>query len=64
LKQIEASHRFDIPVEQGFAFITDPANWSRYRPGFVRLLPGSRWASVGDNARLVTRLLGVSASWR
>jgi polyketide cyclase/dehydrase/lipid transport protein len=58
LKQIEAAHRYDIPVEQGFAFITDPANWPSYWPGFVRLQPGFHWAAVGDTARLVTRLLG------
>jgi uncharacterized protein YndB with AHSA1/START domain len=56
--RIEASRRFDVPVEGGFAFITDPANWSTFWPGYVRLEDGSRWGGVGDTARLVTRLLG------
>ena len=58
MKRIEAAHRFDVPVEHGFAFITDTANWPRFWPGYVRLEEGSRWEEAGDTARLVTRLLG------
>jgi len=57
MTRIEASHRFDIPVERGFAFITDTANWPTFWPGYVRLEEGSRWRGVGDTVRLVTRLL-------
>ncbi len=57
-RRVEAVHRFDVPVERGFAFITDTANWSSYWPGFVRLEAGSRWKEPGDTARIVTRLLG------
>lgn len=56
--RIEASHRFDVPVERGFAFITDTANWPTFWPGYVRLEEGSRWGAAGDTARLATRLLG------
>ena len=56
--RIEASHRYDVPVERGFAFITNTANWSTFWPGYVRLQEGSRWGAAGDTARLVTRLLG------
>ena len=56
--RIESSRRYDVPVEQGFAFVTDMANWSKFWPGFVRLEPGSTWGAPGDTARLVTRLLG------
>ena len=58
MKRIEAARRFDVPVERGFAFVTDIANWPRFWPGYVRLEDGSRWQGVGDTARLVTRLLG------
>lgn len=58
MARVEASHRYDVPVKRGFAFITDMANWTTYWPGFVRLEEGSRWAAAGDTARLVTRLLG------
>jgi hypothetical protein len=58
LERIEDSHRFQVPVERGFAFITDLANWPTYWPGYVRLVPGSHWGAAGDTARLVTRLLG------
>lgn len=58
MKRVEAARRYDIPVELGFAFITNPANWSRFWPGYVRLMEGSRWAASGDTARLVTRLFG------
>ncbi|HEX7312208.1 MAG TPA: SRPBCC family protein [Gaiellaceae bacterium] len=56
--RIEREHRFAVPVEAGFAFITDMANWPLYWPGFVRLEPGSRWSAAGDEAQIVVRLLG------
>jgi hypothetical protein len=56
--RVEDTHRFAVSIEQGFAFITDTANWPEYWPSFVRLEPGSRWGEPGDTARLVTRLLG------
>jgi Polyketide cyclase / dehydrase and lipid transport len=56
--RIEASQRFDAPLEQGFAYITDLRNWPRFWPGFVSLDSTSRWGQAGDIARLVTRLLG------
>jgi uncharacterized protein YndB with AHSA1/START domain len=58
MKRVEAAHRFDVPVERGFAFITDTRNWSRFWPGYVRLEEGSSWGAPGDAARLVTRLFG------
>ena len=57
-KRVEAAHRYDVPAERGFAFITDTANWPTYWPGFVRLDEGSVWGAVGDTSRLTTRLLG------
>lgn len=56
--RVEASHRFDVPLEEGFAYITDIKNWPEFWPGFVRLDPASRWGQAGDTARLVTSLLG------
>ena len=56
--RIEREHYFAVPVEAGFAFITDMANWPRYWPGFVRIESGSRWSAPGDEARIVVRLLG------
>jgi uncharacterized protein YndB with AHSA1/START domain len=58
MERVEAARRYDVPVERGFAFITDTANWPAYWPGYVRLVEGSRWGARGDTARLVTRLLG------
>jgi uncharacterized protein YndB with AHSA1/START domain len=58
MERVEAAHRYDVPVEQGFAYITNAANWSTFWPGFVRLEEGSRWGARGDTARLVTRLVG------
>ena len=62
--RIEREHRFAIPVEAGFAFITDIANWHAYWPGFVRVEPGSRWRAPGDEARIVVRLLGRKVELR
>jgi hypothetical protein len=58
MQRVEAAHHYDVPVEQGFAFVTNPANWPAFWPGFVRLEEGSRWGAPGDTARLVTRLAG------
>lgn len=58
MERLEAAHSYDVPVERGFAFITNPANWSKFWPGYVRLEKGSRWGASGDTARLVTRLFG------
>jgi uncharacterized protein YndB with AHSA1/START domain len=58
MARIEAARRYDVPVERGFAFITDTTNWPRFWPGYVRLANDSRWGTTGDTARLVTRLLG------
>ena len=58
MKRVEAAHRYDIPVERGFEFITDTANWSTFWPGYVRLCECSRWTTTGDRASLITRLLG------
>ena len=58
MTRIESTRRFGVPVEQGFAFITNTENWPRFWPGFVRLEPGSSWGASGDTARLVTKLLG------
>jgi uncharacterized protein YndB with AHSA1/START domain len=55
---VEAAHHLDVPAEAGFAFITDPTNWPRFWPGYIRLEEGSSWEAPGDKARLVTRLLG------
>jgi hypothetical protein len=44
MKRVEAAHRYEVPVERGFAFITNTANWSKFWPGYVRLEEGSRWA--------------------
>jgi uncharacterized protein YndB with AHSA1/START domain len=56
--RVEATHRYAVPVERAFAFITDVANWPRFWPGYVRLEPGSSWGARGDTARLATRILG------
>jgi Polyketide cyclase / dehydrase and lipid transport len=58
MERIEAAHRYDVPVERGFAFITNTANWSKFWPGYVRLERDSKWGASGDTARLFTRLFG------
>jgi uncharacterized protein YndB with AHSA1/START domain len=56
--RVEAARRYDVPVDRGFAFITDTANWSKFWPGYVRLEQGSSWGASGDAARLLIRLFG------
>jgi hypothetical protein len=56
--RIELQRRFDVPVADGFDYITNPANWPGYWPRLVRIDPGSRWSDPGDHARLTLRMLG------
>lgn len=56
--RIEREQRFGVPVEAGFAYITDTDNWPAYWPSFVRLEDASQWSAPGDEARIVVRLLG------
>ena len=58
MTRIDSAHRYRVPVDEGFAFITNTANWPKFWPGFVRLQPGSSWGARGDTAQLVTRILG------
>ena len=46
--RLEAERGFDVPVRDGFDYITDQRNWPEYWPGFVRIEPGSRWSEPGD----------------
>ena len=62
--RIECEHHFDVSLEAGFAYITEPANWLDYWPGIVRIEPGSRWGAPGDEARIVTKLLGREVELR
>lgn len=56
--RVELTHRFAIPLRDGFDYIIAPRNWSEYWPGLIRVQPGSRWRAPGDRARVVMRLLG------
>jgi uncharacterized protein YndB with AHSA1/START domain len=58
--RVELTHRFAVPLRDGFDYIVDPGNWPEYWPGLVRVEPGSRWRVPGDRARVVMRLLGRS----
>jgi Polyketide cyclase / dehydrase and lipid transport len=62
--RVDCEDRFGVTVEEGFAFITDMANWPRYWPGLVRVEPDSRWSEPGDEAGVVTRLLGREVELR
>ena len=56
--RIEVNHRFAVAVRPGFDYITDPANWREYWPGFVSVDPRARWREPGDRATLTLRMLG------
>ena len=56
--RLELTHRFAIPLRDGFEYIVEPRNWPEYWPGLIRVQPGSRWRAPGDRARVVMRLLG------
>jgi hypothetical protein len=62
--RIEHEHEFAVPLEAAFDFITRLENWPSYWPGIVRVDPGSRWASPGDEARIVVKLLGREVELR
>jgi hypothetical protein len=60
--RVEVAHEFPVPVDEGFAYITDLRNWPEYWPDFVRIRSESgeepAWGSPGDRVNLVMRLLG------
>jgi Polyketide cyclase / dehydrase and lipid transport len=58
--RLEMTHRFAVPLREGFDYIVEPRNWPQYWPGIVRVQAGSRWRAPGDRARVVMRLLGRS----
>jgi uncharacterized protein YndB with AHSA1/START domain len=60
VSRVELTHRFAVPLRDGFDYIVDPRNWPDYWPGLIRVEPGSRWQTPGDRARVVMRLLGRS----
>jgi polyketide cyclase/dehydrase/lipid transport protein len=56
--RVEREQRFPVSAPDGFAYITDQANWPAYWPNLVRIEPGSRWGEPGDVTRMVLRVLG------
>jgi hypothetical protein len=56
--RLESTHRFPVPLRDGFDYIVEPRNWPEYWPGLIRVEPGARWRAPGDRARVVMRLLG------
>jgi hypothetical protein len=62
--RIEREGVFDVPLATGFEYITNLANWPSYWPGLVRVEPGSRWATAGDEARIAVKLLGREVELR
>src|SRR6476659_9316212 len=58
--RVEVTHRFALPLRDGFDYIVEPHNWPEYWPGLIRVQPGSRWWAPGDRARVVIRFLGRS----
>ena len=60
MSRVEQTHRFAVPLRDGFDHIVDPRNWPEYWPGLIRVDPGSRWQPPGDQARVAMRLLGRS----
>jgi uncharacterized protein YndB with AHSA1/START domain len=45
-----------VGLDEGFRYVTDPANWPEYWPGVV-VVDASRWAEPGDVATVTMRLL-------
>jgi hypothetical protein len=56
--RVQAERGFPVALDDGVAYITDPARWPEYWPRFVALDPGSRWREPGDRARVTLRMLG------
>lgn len=47
--RLEVTHRFAIPLRDGFDYIVEPRNWPEYWPGLIRVQPGSRWRAPGES---------------
>jgi uncharacterized protein YndB with AHSA1/START domain len=62
--EIALEQRFPVSVDDGFAYITDPANWPQYWPGLIRVVAAERWREPGDEAVLILRLMGRPVEMR
>jgi hypothetical protein len=58
--RVEEHRRFGVPVERGFDYVTDTANWPAYWPDFEGVEGGDDWPQVGAHAVVRLRLLGRS----
>jgi hypothetical protein len=47
-----------VPVEEAFAFVSDPSKWPLFISGLRSADPGGDWGAPGGGARTVTRFLG------
>jgi hypothetical protein len=54
------THRFAIPLRDGFDYIVETRNWPEYWPDLVEVVDAdrARWREPGDAMRLRMRLLG------
>ena len=55
--RVEEHRRFAVPVERGFDYVTDTANWPAYWPDFEGV-EAEEWPAVGARAVVRLRLLG------
>ena len=63
MPRVALTRELPVSVEEGFAYITDVANWPSYWPGLIEVRDAERtaWASPGDRARVLMRLAGRPA---
>ncbi|HEY7621115.1 MAG TPA: SRPBCC family protein [Solirubrobacteraceae bacterium] len=55
---IEEQRRLPVSLQEGYDYITDPANWPEYWPRLVRVNSAIRWREPGDRASVTLRMLG------
>jgi carbon monoxide dehydrogenase subunit G len=47
-----------VPIEEAFAFVSDPKSWPRFFPGVEEVVPMDDWGAVHGRARMTTRFMG------
>lgn len=57
---------FPVSAARAFAFITDPARWQAFFPGFIRLAQPERapWGTRGDEVTVFARAAGARRALR
>jgi glyoxylase-like metal-dependent hydrolase (beta-lactamase superfamily II) len=60
--RLEYGATMPLPIDEAFAFVSDPDHWPAFINGIQSVEKGTDWGAVGGGARLTTAVLGRSVT--